>query len=143
MSIAPDPSHIAVSVSAEEALCRIVEGTGATTGREFFRSLVRHLAGALGMRWAFVGELVRSAHPADAGPSTTEPSPAATGERVRTLAFWRGDDFGPDFDYPLAGAPCADVVTRGVCDYPRGVAAEFPDDRMLAEQGVEAYLGMP
>src|SRR3954452_11857396 len=111
MSIAPDTSQPAVSVSAEEALCRIVEGTGATTGREFFRSLVRHLAGALGMQWAFVGELVRPADPAGAGEPPPAPTGAVAAGRVRTLAVWQGKDFAPDFDYRLAGTPCENVVT--------------------------------
>src|SRR3954469_8287466 len=106
MSIAPDTFHTAVPVSAEEALCRIVEGTGATTGRDFFRSLVRHLAGALGMRWAFVGELVRAADPgtgSDAGGASPVAAGPTAADRIRTLAFWGGADFGDNFDYSLAG----------------------------------------
>lgn len=140
MSIAPDKSHADVSVSAEDALCRIVEGTGATTGQDFFRSLVRHLAGALGVRWAFVGELVREADP---GAGTNGVGRTTAAERVRTLAVWEGMNFVDNFEYRLAGTPCEGVVTRGVCDHPRGVAVEFPDDRLLADQAVEAYLGMP
>ena len=36
----------------------IVEGMVADTGEEFFRSLVRHLALALNVRYAFVGVVV-------------------------------------------------------------------------------------
>src|SRR4051794_21398206 len=108
MSIAPDTSLVAGAVSAEEALCRIVEGTGATTGRDFFRSLVRHLAGALGMRWAFVGELVpvgdagtesAGTELAGAGSAGIGGPPVDRSERVRTLAVWAGGDFAPDFEY--------------------------------------------
>src|SRR5829696_7652282 len=113
------------AASAEEALRRVVEGTSADTGRDFFRSLVRHLAAALGMRWAFVGELLP---PGDAPapfahlqrpPANGEHAPAAvTGDGngnghspagspasgdvlVRVLAFWdeRQADFSPNFDY--------------------------------------------
>src|SRR5687767_8133261 len=66
---------------AEDALRRIVEGTSAATGREFFRSLARNLAGVLGYRYALVGELV-------------SPKPA----RVHTLAVWdeEGEVSGAD-----------------------------------------------
>ena len=60
--------------ATDDAVRRIVEGTSGTTGREFFRSLARHLAGVLGYRYAMVGELV-------------SPKPA----RVHTLAVWDED----------------------------------------------------
>ena len=54
-----------------DLLRTIVEGTAADTGGEFFRSLVRHLAQALKVRYAFVGEWR-----------------AQASARVRTLAVW-------------------------------------------------------
>ena len=36
------------------ALRALVEGTAGHTGQEFFQSLVRHLAAAVGTRYAFV-----------------------------------------------------------------------------------------
>ena len=43
--------------SKQSGLLRaIVEGTATETGEEFFRSLVRHLAQTLNVRYAFVGE---------------------------------------------------------------------------------------
>ena len=60
--------------SNNDALRRIVEGTAGATGREFFRSLARHLAGVLGYRYAVVAELV-------------SPKPA----RLHTLAVWDED----------------------------------------------------
>jgi hypothetical protein len=41
---------------AEELLRAIIQGTAATTGTQFFRSLVRHLAEGLHVRFAFVAE---------------------------------------------------------------------------------------
>src|SRR5262249_59082460 len=42
--------------SAEETLRSIMEGTAAVTGGDFFASMVRHLARALQVRYAFVTE---------------------------------------------------------------------------------------
>jgi PAS domain S-box-containing protein len=110
----------------ERALRAIVEGTASATGVDFFRSLVRHLASALEVRWALIGEL---------------PDPAA--DKVRTLAVWAGEGFGENFEYDLAGAPCQNVVGQGQRCYPRDVRALFPADRLVAEMGVESYLGTP
>ncbi len=41
----------------EEMLHLVAKGTSALTGGDFMRSLVRHLALALNIRFAFVGEL--------------------------------------------------------------------------------------
>jgi hypothetical protein len=39
---------------AEETFCLVVVGTAATTGSDFFQSLVQHMAGALRTRYAFL-----------------------------------------------------------------------------------------
>jgi PAS domain S-box-containing protein len=46
----------AEAAQAAQAFRSVVEGTSAVTGAEFFRSLVRHLRGALGVRCVLVGE---------------------------------------------------------------------------------------
>ena len=40
-----------------ETLTTIAEGTAVTTGEEFFRALVRHVAGALEVRHAMIAEV--------------------------------------------------------------------------------------
>jgi PAS domain S-box-containing protein len=111
----------------EEILWRIAEATSAMTGDEFFQSLVRHFASLLGVRYAFVTECVDF-------PTT----------RVRTLAFWTGESFAQNVEYPLAGTPCHDVIADGkVCLYSQGVPTLFPNDKGMAEMGVESFLGIP
>jgi len=112
---------------AEETLRMIVEGTSPTIGGDFFRSLVRHLAITLQIRFAFVSELVDE-----------------QGKRLRTLAFWKGKDFGENFEYGTKGTPCEDVIIgKEVSYYPEGVQKLFPEDPWLAEARVESYLGIP
>ncbi len=110
----------------EDLVARIAQGVAGETGEPFFRSLVRHLAQALGADMAFVGEI----DPADSA-------------RVRTIAVEAGDGPGADFDYALEGSPCEEILGRGVCAFPSGVAAQFPRDAELARQGIEAYVGAP
>ncbi|HEY9601767.1 MAG TPA: PAS domain-containing protein, partial [Allocoleopsis sp.] len=110
----------------EEALRLIVEGTAATTGEEFFRCCTRYLAQVLQVRYAFLTQRIKG--------STT---------KVRTLAFWTGEDFGENFEYELAGTPCEPVFLGASVHYPEGVQADFPDDKCLVEFGIEGFLGIP
>lgn len=49
-----------------------------------------------------------------------------------------------NFDYVLAGTPCATVLSgERVCIFGESVATDFPDDKLLAEMGVEGYMGAP
>src|SRR5262245_15203388 len=86
------PMHEAEATSSgitEEiaALRAIVEGTAHSTGAEFFQTLVRHLAQALDVHYAFVAEF--------AAPETST--------RVRTIAFWANDRIVENIEWTLAG----------------------------------------
>ncbi|ROR32792.1 EAL domain-containing protein [Inmirania thermothiophila] len=107
-----------------EALASVAEAVPGAHPREFFVNLARQLAAVLGVRWAFVGRLV--------DPSS-----------VTTLAVVDGGRPVEDFTYLLAGTPCEEVVNQGPCCYPEAVQARFPQDRLLAEMGVESYVGIP
>ena len=107
------------------ALRAIVEGTARSKGEAFFESLVRHLAPTIGVNHAFVAEFADDI------------------KRVRTLANWGHGEILPNLEYELAGTPCEDVVSGGLCHHPLGVHAKFPMDRDLADLGIESYLGVP
>ena len=106
------------------ALRAIVEGTASVVGDEFFRSLVKHLAIAMNVGYAFVAEF-------------TEPPV------IRTLAYWQPAGFVPNLEWDVRGTPCEDVVKGKLCHYPMGVASRFPEDTALVEWGIESYLGVP
>ena len=107
------------------ALRAIVEGTAGSTGEEFFRNLVRHLAAAIDAHHAFVAEF------------------ADVNSRVRTLAYWAQDHIRENQEWDLAGTPCQDVLRGSICHHPVGVKDLFPFDRDLLEMGIESYLGVP
>jgi PAS domain S-box-containing protein len=112
---------------SEQALRRIVEGTTAETGEEFVRSLVRHVAEALGVRNAFIATFTDS-----------------TRTRVRTLAIWLDGAFQENIEYDLEGTPCEQVLEgTGQSFYPEDVRERFPQDRYLIEIQAESYLGVP
>ena len=81
---------------ANRSLHIISEGTAAATGDEFFRSLARCAAQALGARYAFVAETLAEME-------------------SRSLAFWDGSDFGDGFTYRFPGTPCQRVVAGHIC----------------------------
>ena len=106
----------------ESILNDVVAGTTGTYGEEFFQSMVRHFAAALGVDCALVTEC------ADQPPT-----------RVRTLAMWRNDGFVSNIEYDLPGTPCESVICgRQQCFIPQGVGDEFP-----VERGFDGYLGLP
>ncbi len=110
----------------EETLRSIVEGTAAVTGSDFFSSLVRHLASALNVRYAFVTECLDQ-----------------TKTRARTLAFWMNDRLGDNVEYEVAATPCLKVLEGQICYYSGNVQKLFPNDTDLVEMRAESYLGIP
>jgi PAS domain S-box-containing protein len=109
----------------EQALRSIVEGTATATGTEFFYSLVRALAGALKVRYAFVAELLDDK------------------SRVRTLAYWYDGQFIDNFEFDTVGTPC-ELVARGeTVYYTSKVYERFPHQPELARLGIESYFGVP
>ncbi|MCQ3976180.1 MAG: hypothetical protein DPW09_22360 [Anaerolineae bacterium] len=110
----------------EAAMQAVAEGTAAVTGDDFFRSLVKHLAAALQVRYAFVTQF------------SPEPAPM-----VHMLAYWAGDGFAENEEYELADTPCECVIQQSeVCLF-QDVQRRFPQDLDLAEMGVQSYLGAP
>jgi formate hydrogenlyase transcriptional activator len=118
--------EVARRTEAEEVLRAITEGTASVTGRDFFYSLVRHLAAALGVRYVFV----------------TECREEQKGT-LRTRAVWKGDGFGENFEYDVAMTPCLSVVEGATSYHCRDLQALFPRDNVLVELEAESYLGVP
>src|SRR5262245_64497222 len=103
------------------ALRAVVEGTARGTGKEFFKSLVRHLAEAIDVHYAVVAEFRH-------GPP-----------HVRTLAFWDRNHIADNFEYDFTGTPCAEIVRGGFVHYPTGVSKLFPHALPLVARGIDSY----
>ena len=110
---------------AQDIMRHIFEGTAANTGKEFFCSLVQHLASAGRVRYAFVTECRNQR------------------ERARMLAFWNGTISTQPTEYDVAGTPCEAVYEGKVSHHESGVQALFPTDQDLVTLGAESYLGLP
>ena len=109
---------------AEDTFRLVVAGTAATTGSDFFHSLVQHMAQALRARYALVTTCDDQKH-------------------ARTLAFWKGDRFGENFDFDIADTPCEKVLHGEVCYFRQGLQDRFPLDKFLTDWKADSYLGVP
>ncbi|AFY92201.1 two-component system sensor histidine kinase NtrB [Chamaesiphon minutus] len=113
---------------SEQILRSIVAGTVSATGVDFFRSLVRSLADALDVRYAFISECM------DAPPT-----------RVRSFAFWQGNEFGNEFEYDLYGTPCERIIgSNSYQCFPAQIQALFPAEKAeFEEMEAQSYAGIP
>jgi formate hydrogenlyase transcriptional activator len=109
---------------SSQILTLLAEGTATATGDEFFRSLAKHAALALGARYAFVAESLSSLE-------------------SRSLAYWEGSQFGEGFSYRFPGTPCARVAAGNVCATRTDLQRLFPEDLWLQQIGVDSYIGVP
>ncbi|MCR4303491.1 MAG: diguanylate cyclase, partial [Gallionella sp.] len=65
------------------------------------------------------------------------------GLTARTVAVCAHGKIVDNFEYPLRGTPCYNVLNGKFCHHPNNVAREFPEDKLLSEMQVESYMGMP
>jgi GAF domain-containing protein len=121
---APQQAMTARPRDGDEMLRWIARATAPLTGPEFFRTLMRHLAEAFGLRRAFIAECIDR-------PTT----------RVRTLAFWSDQQFRPDFEFDLAGTPCEMTIRDGkVYRVNETLSLQYA---WAERQQLDSYLGAP
>src|SRR5947209_20607094 len=63
--------------------------------------------------------------------------------RLRTLAAVLDGEPLADFEYPLAGSPCARVVGTEFVHVAQGLANEFGAGTLFAAKGMDAYAAYP
>ncbi|TMA49809.1 MAG: PAS domain S-box protein [Deltaproteobacteria bacterium] len=113
------------SLPNDAALRAMVEGTDAEVGDQFFASLVRHLASALDVQYAFVSEI------------------SPDGGSFRTLALWGRGALRDNLEVRLAGTPCEAVLNGETSHHPENLQALFPRDTVLVDWGAVSYCGVP
>ena len=67
----------------------------------------------------------------------------ARSEWIETLAISTDGRLTANIDYELEHTPCASVINRDFCVISQNVCERFPHDRMLSEQNMQAYIGVP
>src|SRR5262245_36912358 len=123
----PVATNAAAAVAVPDdlnALRAVVEGTAAGVGREFFRSLVRHVAEAIGVPYATVCEF-------DTPP------------QGRVLAIWQRDHVDEDLTFQFTTSPAAEVLKGELAHFPTGVCKKFPGASFLVERDIDGYMAVP
>ena len=108
----------------DSSLRAILEAVESEIGEKFFPSLVRQLATALQVRYAYVSEL------------------SEDGSHFRSCGGWGPNGFLPAFQVPPRG-PCETVLTRRVIFHPDNLQSLYPHVRVIAEWAAESYCGVP
>jgi PAS domain S-box-containing protein len=107
-------------------LRRILEGTAASTGEDFFRALVCNLAQVMDVSGAWVTEFLPEQ------------------QRLRTIAFWLNGQFVEGFEYNIRDTPCEPVITEcRTFHVPDRIVELYPGDNSLEELSAVSYLGAP
>ncbi len=107
---------------AELTLQKIVTGTAAVTGEDFFPALVRHIAEALDVDYAIITELID--------------------DSLQSLGFWANGSLQPSISYMPARTPCEISLEEGEYHCEQCVQALFPEDLDLVKMNAESYLGI-
>jgi len=111
---------------AAEAMYRAARAVAGAHGPGTMAALVQELAQILRVATVFVAVFT------DGSRST-----------LRTLAAVLDGKLLRNFDYPLQGSPCAQVVGRAFRFVASGVAGEFAPGTMFAAKGMDSYAAFP
>lgn len=103
---------------------QIAQALDAESGSSFFKTLVRELAGALRVDFAFVGNYQSGQ------------------KKVNTLAFFGDGNLGENFSYDLKNTPCQITMEKSACIVPDSVVEHYPDDGILVDMEIEGYAGI-
>ncbi len=117
--------RVMVHRRGDQILRDLFTETAAVTGDAFFRSLVRHLATTLGVRYALIATCAPQAH------------------QGQILALWSDQGLSGDFAYDLAATPCAAVLAGQIVHHPRDLQSLFPSEKQGLCPHAVSYLGFP
>ncbi len=106
----------------EDKLRAAALAVSSAEGEKIYESLVGSLASILGVEFALIAVYVD-----------------AERTLLRTLATMFEGRIVRNIDYPIAGTPCERAMGRAFGLFPSGVRAQFPLDKVLADQRIEGY----
>jgi signal transduction histidine kinase len=104
---------------------KVIKAVSNTYGDDFFKAITLALHNIIDADYTFIAVL------------DTEKAIS------KTIALAAKGKIVGNFEYPLEGTPCANVVDDSVCYYRDHVCDAFPKDQLLIDMKIEAYLGTP
>ena len=109
----------------DRAMQLIVHNISGMTGELFFRSLLQQFTTVTKAKLAMVGELVDN------------------GIAVQPLAYREQKHFLEKEKFLIRTTPCKVVTQKGEMYFPEHVQQLFPSDKLLSEQKIISYWGLP
>ncbi|WP_028864773.1 ATP-binding protein [Psychromonas aquimarina] len=109
----------------EQVVCDIIEGISNTSAEDFLQQICLQIAKAAGADYVFAAKLNKSRNTAE------------------TLAFAADGQLTDNIEYSLTDTPCAEIIDNSVCCFPEQAAQKFPDDKVLTDRKINAYLAVP
>ena len=109
----------------DKNLASIIKSLKSSYGRDFFENLTLQLHELIHSDYTFIAKLDPQRHVS------------------QTISLVAGGEVADNFEYDLAGTPCADVSDDSVCIYPEKICSLYPADQLLIDMGVEGYIGTP
>lgn len=116
-------SDINIVIRQEQALRTLITETSRLTGQSYFNKITCILGEVFHADFSFIGLLQEETH------------------SVHTLALAQGSQLGENITYDLDGTPCDKVIERGACSYLDKTQDLFPQDALLEEMNIRAYVG--
>ncbi|MBT7942478.1 MAG: GAF domain-containing protein, partial [Alphaproteobacteria bacterium] len=113
--------------SSHQQQTRIAEAVSSAEGDDLFAQLAESLSNILGVDYVCIAEVMEKDDE----------------QWVRSIAFHADGARGENFEYPLKGTPCANVVGKQACVFETNVQKEFPDFQALKDMRIESYFGSP
>jgi len=106
-------------------LKRIVESISNLKSENFYNAICLSLSEVVGASHVFLAHV-------------DEDTMLAT-----TLTLVANDEIVENISYDIRCTPCNDVSCGGISSYSSDVQQLFPDDKLLVDMGIEAYVGVP
>jgi signal transduction histidine kinase len=106
-------------------ITEIVEAVSNSYGDEFLTQITLALDKAIAADYTFIARLNAQAY------------------RCKTEVLVAKGEIVDNVDYSLINTPCANVADDSVCFYAKDICKYFPEDQLLLDMNIEAYLGTP
>jgi len=106
-------------------LKKIITNLDHTSAQAFFETMVLNLASILKSDYLFIGKFDFDT------------------KSATTIALAADGVILPNFEYALKDTPCQIVSIGDICCYPKDTSLLYPDDKLLVDMGIEAYIGAP
>ena len=106
-------------------ITEIVEAVSNSYGDEFLTQITLALNKAIAADYTFIARLDAQSH------------------RCKTEVLVAKGKIVDNFDYSLENTPCANVADDSVCFYAKDICKYFPEDQLLVDMNIQAYLGTP